>query len=166
MAFAAAIGPLISGIASLAGAAISASAMNQQANAEEEMSQWNAARQREQAALAQSKGAIESSRRQKEGERQAAQARAAFAQGGVETNTGTPLLLEQEFAAETAWRSNMEMANATIEQRNLLNKAAATEYEGQVKAQASRTQATASLLSGFAGAVGGLGKAATGGAFG
>ena len=47
MAFAAAIGPIISGIASLAGAAISASAMNKQASAEEQMAKWNADRQRE-----------------------------------------------------------------------------------------------------------------------
>ena len=38
------------------------------------------------------------------------------------------------------------MTNATSAQRNLLNKAAATEYEGQIKAQSSRAGATASLL--------------------
>lgn len=157
MAFAAALGPLISGIASLAGAAVSAAAMSSQADAEEQMAKWNADRQREQAALAQSKGALESNRREKEGAKQAAMARASFAQGGAQTDAGTPLLLEQEFAAETMWRSNVEMANATIEQRNLMNKAAATEYEGQIRANASRAQATASLLSGFAGAAKSIG---------
>lgn len=158
MAMLGAIGPLISGIASMAGAVVSAAAMSSQADAEEQMAKWNADRQREQAALEQSKGAIESDRREKEGRRQAAMARATFAQGGAQTDTGTPLLLEQEFAAETAWRSNMEMANATIQQRNLLNKAAATEYEGQIRANSSRAQASASLLSGFAGVVKGFGS--------
>lgn len=159
MAFAAAIGPIISGIASLAGAMVSASAMNAQAQAEQQMAKWNADRMREQAALAQAKGALEAAEQERKGKREAGIARAAFAQSGAATDTGTPLLLEQEFAAETQWRSNMAMANATIEQRNLLNKAAATEYEGQIRAQASRTQATASLLSGFAGAMKGFGGA-------
>lgn len=159
MAFAAAIGPIISGIASVAGAAMSASAMNQQANAEQAMAKWNADRQREQAALAQAKGALEADDATRKGRREAGSARAAFAQSGAATDTGTPLLLEQEFASETQWRSNMAMANATIEQRNLLNKAAATEYEGKIRADASRAQASAALLSGFAGAVKGIGGA-------
>ena len=162
MAFAAAIGPIISGIASLAGAAISASAMNKQASAEEQMAKWNADRQREQAALVQSKGALDAEEESRKGRRQAAMAQAAFAQGGAATDTGTPLLLEQDFASETQWRSNMAMTNATIEQRNLLNKAAAQEYEGQIRAQASRSQATASLLGGFAGAVKSFGSARLG----
>ena len=162
MAFAAAIGPLISGIASLAGAAMSASAMSSQADAEQQMAKWNADRQREQAALTQSKGALESDEESRKGRRQAATARAAFAQSGAATDTGTPLLLEQEFASETQWRANMAMTNATIEQRNLLNKAAAQEYEGQIKANASRATGTAQLLSGFAGAIKGFGSAGIG----
>lgn len=136
--------------------------MSSQASAEQQMAKWNADRQREQAALAQSKGALESEDQSRKGRRQAALAQAAFAQGGAATDTGTPLLLEQEFASETQWRSNMAMANATIEQRNLLNKAAATEYEGQIRANASRTQATASLLGGFAGLAKGLGSSSFG----
>jgi hypothetical protein len=151
MAMLAAIGPLISGIASIGGAVISAGAMGAQADAEEAMAKWNADRQREQAALAQSKGAIEAAEKEKQGRRQAAVARATFAQSGAQTDTGTPLLLEQEFASETAWKSNLAVANATIEQRNLLNKANAQEYEGSVRANASRASGTAALLSGFAG---------------
>lgn len=159
MAMLGAIGPVISGVASIAGAAVSFAAMQSQADAEEKMAQWNADRQREQAAIEQSKGAIESERREKEGRRQAALARATFAQGGSQTDTGTPLLLEQEFAAETAWRSNMEMTNATIQQRNMLNKASATEYEGQIKAQSSRAQGTAALLGGLGSAAKSFGQA-------
>ena len=166
MAFAAAIGPIISGIASIAGAAMSASAMNQQAQAQEEMAAWNAARQREEAAWAQSKGALEAGQREKEGRLKSAEARAAQAQGGLDTTTGSPLLLQQEFASETMWRSNVEMANATKTQRDFMNKAAITEYEGKIKADASRSQAGASLLSGFAGAIKGFGGAAASGGFG
>lgn len=159
MAMAAAIGPIVSGIASVAGAAMSASAMNQQANAEEQMSRWNADRYREEAAWAQSKGAQDSREREKQGAKAAAKARAAIAQGGAATDTGTPLLLEQTFASETAYRANVEMANATKRQRDFLNKAEAELYEGKIKAESSRTQGRAALLSGFAGAVKGIGGA-------
>lgn len=158
MAFAALIGPLISGLASIGGAIMSASAQSKQADAEQEMANWNAARQREQAALAQSKGAVDAAEQEKKGRRNAALARATMAQGGAATDTGTPLLLEQEFASETMWRSNMTMANARNEQGNLMNKASAQEYEGKIRADASRASATASLLSGFAGAAKTLGS--------
>lgn len=163
MAFAALAGPLISGVASIAGAAASASAMNSQAKAEEQMAAWNAARYREEAAWAQGKGALDAAAREKEGAKRAATARAAMAQGGVATDTGTPLLLQETFASETAYRSNVEMANAQKQQRNLENKANITEYEGKIRADASRAQGRAALLSGFAGAAGGIGKAFAGG---
>ena len=156
MAFAAAIGPIVSGIASLAGAMASASAMNAQADAEEEMAAYNAARQREEAAWAQSKGALESSSKEKEGERRAAQMRATQAQGGAATDTGTTLLLEQSFAAETQWQSDVAMANANKESSTLINKSRITEYEGKIRANASRAQAKASLISGLAGAAKGV----------
>ncbi len=159
MAFAAAIGPIISGIASLAGAAVSASAMNSQADAEEQIAAYNAEQQRREAAWAQARGAQEAGQREKEGERKSATARAAQAQGGVATTEGSPLLLQQEFAVETMFSSNVAMANATKEQRTLEDKAKITLYEGQVRANASRAQATAGLISGVAGAVKGIGGA-------
>ena len=156
MAMAAAIGPIISGVASLAGAMVSASAMNAQADQEEEISRWNAQRQREKAALAQAKGAQESRVKQEEGDRAMATARAAAAQGGGATDTGTPLLLQQEFAKNTFYNTEVAMFNAKVEQGDLNNDAKITEYEGQVRADATRTQATASLISGFAGAAKGI----------
>lgn len=166
MAFAAAIGPIISGVASLAGAAMTASAMNSQAAAEEQMAKWNADRMREEAAWAQSKGALDAYEREKQGRIKAAEARATMAQGGAALDTGTPLLLEQTFAIETMFRSDVEMANATKTQRDYLNKAAAIEYEGKIKADASRAQGRAALLSGVAGAIKGIGGAFAKGGFG
>lgn len=163
MAFAAAAGPLISGVASIAGAAASASGMNKQAQAEEQIAAWNAARYREEASWAQSKGALDAAEREKQGRIQAAKARATMAQSGTAIDTGTPLLLDQNFASETMWRSNVEMANATKTQRDFQNKASITEYEGKVRADASRTQAKAALLGGVAGAVKGIGGAFTSG---
>lgn len=156
MAFAAALGPLISGLASIGGALVSASAMNAQANSETEIATFNANEQRKAAGLAQSRGAIESEKRDKEGQRQAAIARATMAQGGAATDTGTSLLLEQEFAAQKDYNKNIAMFNAKTEQANLLNKAAATEFEGQIRSNASRASGTAALLTGFAKSLGSI----------
>jgi hypothetical protein len=156
MAMAAAIGPIIGAVASLAGAVISARAQMQQAEAQEEIAEYNAAREREKAALAQSKGAIESSKKGKEYDRASAQARAIQATSGVSTTEGTPLLQQEDFAAQKFWDTNLVMTDATIEQRDRLNKAEITKYEGAVQAQASRAQATASLIGGAAGAVKGI----------
>lgn len=151
MAFAAAIAPIISGVASMAGAMASASAMNKQADAEEKIAAWNAERYKENAAWAQGSGAVKSAEQRREGERQAAKARAAMAQGGVATDTATPLLLLREFASETAHRENVVMANAQKEQADLNNKANITLYEGKVRADATRAQAQAALIGGIAG---------------
>ena len=167
MAFAALIGPLISGLASIGGAILSASAQSQQADQQEQIAQWNAQRDREQAAWAQSKGAVDSYQKTREGEMQSAKARASQAEGGASTSEGSPLLLQQKFASETQWRANLAMADATNQQRNLENKASAEEYQGQVSANASRSSASASLLSGFAGGIKSIGGAfASGGGFG
>ena len=166
MAFAAMIGPLISGIASIAGAVMSASAQSAQADQQEQVVAWNAARDREQAAIAQSKGAVDSYNQQRKGEQAAAQARAGMAQGGADTTEGTPLLLAQKFASETKWRENLAMADAQNQQHNLENKASAEEYQGQVSANASRSSASASLLSGFAGGIKTIGSFGASGGFG
>lgn len=147
MAFAAAIAPIFG----LIGGAMQASAMNKQADAEEKIAAWNAERYKENAAWAQGTGAVKSAQQRREGERQAAKARAAMAQGGVATDTATPLLLLREFASETAHRENVVMANAQKEQADLNNKASITLYEGKVRADATRAQAQAALLGGFAG---------------
>src|SRR5690606_9766810 len=156
ISFAAAIGPVISGIASLAGAIVSASAMSAQAAQEEELARWNADRQREEAAWAQAKGAADAAIREKEYKRAASKAKAVLAQSGASTTEGTPLLVQQEFAAEKMFASNIEMANATKQQRDMLNRAAATEWEGRIRADAARANATASLISGVAGAFRGI----------
>ena len=159
MAFAAAIGPIIGAVASLAGSIVSASAMSAQAQQEEQIAQWNAQRQREKASLAQAKGAQEARLRQEQGEQAAAKHRAVVAQGGASTTEGTPLLMQQEFASDTFYNSNVAMFNAKSEQSDLNNKANVTEWEGKVKAQGTRAQATAALISGFAGAAKGVASA-------
>jgi len=156
MAMAAAIGPIIGAVASLAGAMISARAQMQQAEAQEKIAEVNAINEERKAALAQSKGAISSDQKGKEYDRAAAQARAVQAQSGVSTTEGTPLLQQEDFAAQKFWDTNIVMTDAIIEQRDRQSKADITRYEGAMQAQASRAQATASLIGGAAGAVKGI----------
>lgn len=132
--------------------------MSAQANSEQEIAAYNAQRQREKASLAQAKGAQESRIRQEEGDRQAALHRAVVAQGGGSTTDGTPLLMQQEFAKDTFFNSEVAMFNAKSEQSDLKNRANITEYEGAMQAAGTRAKATGSLISGFAGAAQGFAK--------
>jgi hypothetical protein len=157
MAFAAALAPIISGVASIAAAGVQASALNQAADDEERIAQFNADREKEQAAYAQSAGALESRKRKEEAEKAAARARAARAQGGVATDTGSALLLEQDFASESSFNQRVAMYNAERQKSEHLNEAKIGLFEGQVRANAKRSQAGAAMLSGFAGAVKGFG---------
>lgn len=159
MAFAAAIGPIIGAVASIAGAAVSASAMQAQADREEQIANYNAEMDRRKAALAQSQGALEASKTAKKYDQAAAMNRAIFAEANISTTEGTPLLQQQQFAAQKMWDTNIQMADATIKQRDLLDQATITQWEGQEKAKSTRTMAGATLLSGFAGAVKSIGGA-------
>jgi hypothetical protein len=156
MAFAAAIGPMISGVASLAGAAASASAMNAQADAEEQIAHWNAERQREKANQARGEAAVKAWEAERKGQRTAATARAVAAQSGVSTTRGSPALLDREFAAEIAWESNKATYVGETEYNDWTNKSKVTLYEGKIRADSTRAQARASLLGGVAGAVKGF----------
>lgn len=159
MAFAAAIGPIISGIASLAGAAISFAASSSQASAEEEIAAQNAAELRKKAAWEQSRGAAESHAKSREYDTKVATARAAMAQGGISTTEGTPLLLQQQFASDKWYDTSIIMANARNQQRTDMAKADIVAYEGQMRANATRSQGMAGLLSGFASGIKSFGGA-------
>ena len=76
----------------------SASAMNAQADSEEEISKWNAARQREKAALAQAKGAQESRVKQEEGE-----AAASIGKIFADPDAATYGLNKEQIAAVKSW---------------------------------------------------------------
>lgn len=153
------VGAVISGVASIAAASAQASALNRQADAEEKIANWNAQRDREQAAYAQSSGAQEAAQRKEEADKAAAKARAARAQGGVATDTGSSLLLEEAFASESSYQQRIAMYNANREKKEYLNKANIGIYEGRVRAQAKRDQARAAMIGGFGSAVSSIGGA-------
>jgi len=161
MAFAAAIGPIIGAIASLAGALISASAQKQAADDEERAAKWNAARDREEASYAQASGALEAKQLKREADQAASRSRAARAQSGLAGGTGSGLLLEESFESKGGFNQRVAVFNSNREAKRLENQADIGVYEGKVRANAKRAQASASIISGFAGAA-----SAIGGAFG
>jgi multidrug efflux pump subunit AcrA (membrane-fusion protein) len=148
---------IIAGVAGLAGSVMQAQALNRQAEAQENIAEYNAARQEEQAAREQAAGQLRADLRRREADRTAATARAAMAQGGADTTQGSPLLLDQEIFKEGEFNANVEIANAQNEQRRLENQAKVERYEGQVRADASRSKAQASLISGIGGLFGAFG---------
>lgn len=139
-------------------------AASSQAAAEEEISRRNAEELRKKAAWEQSAGANESFIKSREYDSKAATAKAAMAQGGISTTEGSPLLLQQQFASDKWYDSSVIMANARNQQRTDMAKADIALYEGQMKANATRSQGMAGLLSGFGGAVKAF--AGSGGSFG
>lgn len=128
-------------------------AASSQASAEQEIAARNADELRKKAAWEQSAGANESFIKSREYDTKAATARAAMAQGGVSTTEGSPLLLQQEFASDKWFNTSVIMANARNQQRTDMAKADIALYEGQMRANATRSQGMAGLLSGFGGAV-------------
>lgn len=153
MAFAAMLGPVIGAVSSIASAGIGMMAASSQASAEESIAAANAAELRKKAAWEQSKGSAESYAKSREYDKKLATARAAQAQGGVSTTEGSPLLLQQQYAADKWYDTSIIMANARNQQRTDMAKADITEFEGKIRANATRSQGMAGLLSGFGGAV-------------
>lgn len=149
MAFAAAIGPIISGVASIAGALVSASAMQAQAQAQEEQAKWNADRQREEAARERAAATARSAQEQDKADKLKGKAVAAMAQTGSITTEGAPLLLTQNIEQTGWYNSQVALTEGQAKAKTLDDKASAEEYEGQIKAMGSRAQATGQLLSGF-----------------
>jgi len=148
----------ISAVAGLAGSVMQASALNAQAEAQEKIAQFNAHQKNIEANRRQAEGVLQGQLEEREAQSLAGRARAAFAQIGVDTSSGSPLLLEQDIIKEGKFRSGIAVASARNEGRSLKESGKADVYEGKVRAAASRSQARASLLGGIGNAFGTIGK--------
>ncbi len=148
----------ISAVIGLVGSFAQASAMNAQAKAQEQIAEFNARQMEIEANRRQAEGQLRGALERKEAEALSGRARASFAQIGVDTSQGTPLLLEQELASEGAFRQSLEIASAANESRSLNESAKGERFEGKVRAMASRAQARASILGGIGSAFGSLSK--------
>lgn len=146
-------------VATLAGSLMAYSAQNAQAEAQENIAEFNAKQQEIEASRRQAEGVLRGEQEMKQAQSLAARARAGFAQAGVDTSSGSALLLEQDLIKEGQFRQNIAISEAQNQQRSLQEEAKATRYEGKIAAMSSRSQAKASLLSGFGSAFKSLGGA-------
>lgn len=149
---------LVSVVAGLAGSFAQASALNAQAKAQEQIAEFNAKQKEIEASRRQAEGVLRGELEKKDAQNLSGRARAAFAQMGVDTSSGSPLLLEQDLISEGEFRSGLEIASSQNEQRSLNENAKADRYQGKIAAMSSRAQAKASLLGGIGSAFGGLAK--------
>lgn len=149
---------VIGAVASLAGSFMQSSALNAQADAQEKIAEFNAKQKEMEASRRQAEGVLRGELETRDAQKLAGRARAGFAQMGVDTSSGSPLLLEQDLVSEGAFRSSLEISSAQNEQRSLQEDAKADRFQGQVAAMSSRAQAKASLLSGIGSAFGSVAK--------
>jgi hypothetical protein len=148
----------ISAVVGLVGSFAQSSALNAQAKAQEQIADFNAKQKEIEASRRQAEGVLRGQLQEKEAQTLGAKARAGFAQMGIDTTQGSPLLLEQDLAAEGQFRKNLEIASAQNDQRSLNEAAKSDRFEGQIRAMASRSQARSSLISGIGSAFSALGK--------
>jgi hypothetical protein len=148
----------ISAVVGLVGSFAQASALNAQAKAQEQIAEFNARQQEIEASRRQAEGQLRGALEEREAQSLSARVRAGFAQMGVDTSQGSPLLLEQELVSEGQFRKNLEIASAQNEQRSLQESAKGERFEGKIRAMSSRAQARASLLGGIGSAFGSLAK--------
>jgi hypothetical protein len=134
---------------SAVGTLVSVFGQMQAGKAQADIAEWNAARAREQARREKAVGFVEAQIERREGERLTGKQRALLAEGGAALGEGTPLLIQQETAAETDFRARVRMANASSTAQTLENRARAGIFEGKLQQQAATIGAGASLLSGF-----------------
>ncbi len=147
---------VVSAVAGLAGSFMQAGALNAQADAQEKIAQFNANEKRVQANREQAAGHLRAEMERRQARAVAAKARAGFAEAGLDTTTGTPLLLDADIFQEGEFRANIEIADAQNKERSLKEAAKADIFEGKVRAASSRSQAKASILSGVSSAFGSI----------
>jgi hypothetical protein len=146
----------ISTVATLAGSVMQMGALNAQADAQEKIAQFNANEKTVQANREQAAGHVRADMERREARAVAAKVRAGFGASGIETTSGTPLLLDSDVMAEGEYRANIEISDAQNKERTLKEAAKADIFEGKVRAASSRSQAKASLLGGIGSAFGGV----------
>ena len=152
-------GAMLGAVGSVVGGIGQSNAYKQEAEDQRNIAAWNAARQREKAALAQSKGAANARIEREKGEQAVGKYRATVAQSGGSTTQSAPLLMQQVYAQEISYNSKVAMFNAKTEQADRNNEAKKQLYEGEMRARAAEAKADAALLQGFTGAVSSLGGA-------
>jgi hypothetical protein len=144
----------ISVVSGLAGSFMQSQALNAQAKAQEQIANFNANEKVVQANREQAAGQLRAELERREARSVAGKARASAAGAGLDTSSGSPLLLDSEIIREGEFRANIEIADAANKERTLKEGAKVDIYEGKMRSASSRSQAKSSLLGGISSAFG------------
>jgi hypothetical protein len=141
-------------VAGLAGSFIQSQSLKQQAKAQLMIGEANAREKEAQGNREQAAGQMRAQLERREAESVASKARAGFGASGIDASSSTALLLDSDIIKEGEFRANIEIADAANRRRSLNESAKADRFESKVRAASSRSQATASLISGVGNAFG------------
>lgn len=148
------IGPIISVVGSLAGAMVAAAGAQQQAQAEAQAAQYKAAVARNNATAEAYKYSEKSQDVAIKGDYALAHQRLAFAAGGADVGTGTPVTVFGESAGRIAGDVSEQQYAGRIESQRFQDQATLHEMEARNAIQAGKIKATGAIIGGITGAAG------------
>jgi len=131
-----------------AGTAISAYGAYQQGKMQKQLYEYNAQVAEQNSKLAQDKAAYDKEQLKRKYRKIAGSQRVAYAKGGVDSSTGTPLFVQEELAMLTEEDILMTQYNADLKSRGYTVEAAQARYTGAAAYQAGKTRAMGTLLTG------------------
>jgi hypothetical protein len=131
-----------------AGTAISAYGAYQQGKMQKEMYEYNARVAEENAKIAQQKADYDKEQFRRRYRKIAGSQRVAYAKGGVDSSTGTPLYVQEELAMLTEEDILMTQYNADLKKRGYTVEAATARYQGAAAYSAGKMRAAGTLLTG------------------
>lgn len=153
------IGPILGAVGSVVGAMAQASAAEQKAQAEAQAAQYNAAIARNNATAEAYKATEKAQDVAVQGDYKLAQQRAAFAAGGVQVDTGTPITVFGESSGRIAGRVEQEQYTGRVESMRWQAQAGLKELEASNALKAGHAAAQGAIISGVFGGLSGAAKA-------
>jgi hypothetical protein len=157
------IGAVVGAVGSLVSGMMAAAGAQQQAQAQAQQAQYNAAVARNNATAEAYKGAEKSQDIAIKGDYALAHQRAAFAGGGVQVGTGTPVTVFGESAGRIEGDVQAAQYSGRIEAQRWQDQAVLKEMEAINARKAGQIAATGAIIGGITGAAGAFTKGGGGG---
>lgn len=157
------IGAVVSAAGTMVSAMASAAAAQQQANAQAQAAQYQAAVARNNATAEAYKGAEKAQDVAIKGDYALAKQRLAFAAGGADVGTGTPVTVFGESAGRIQGDVQAQQYAGRIEAQRWQDQATLKELEARNARESGRIAAQGAIIGGITGAAGGFFKSVGGG---
>jgi len=131
-----------------AGTAMSAYGAYQQGKMQKQLYEYNAQVAEQNSKLAQDKAEYDKEQLRRRYRKISGSQRVAYAKGGVDSSTGTPLFVQEELAMLTEEDILMTQYNADLKSRGYQVEAAQARYTGAAAYSAGKMRAASTLLTG------------------